>query len=107
MTSDTIRQKFIYNTPYDDNEFPLVLEDNIDMENDKYYLINASYLYCLEEFEFNTIIKDIKNKNIDKVIIKNDYLLKSGNKILVNASLCYIMAFVYLFKKNGIKCKVM
>ena len=49
MTSDTIMQKYIYNTSYDDNDFPLVLEDNIDIEKDKCTSINASYLYCLEE----------------------------------------------------------
>ena len=106
MTSDTIRQKYIYNTPYDDNEFPLVLEDNIDIEKDIFSSINASYLYCLEEQDFKRVIQNIKTGNIDKVVIRNDYCFKSSNKILVNASLCHIMSFVYLFKKNGIKCKV-
>lgn len=106
MTSDTIRQKFIYNTPYDDNEFPLVLEDKIDIENDEYSSINASYLYCLEEDDFNKIVNNVISRNIDKVVIRNDYHFKSSNKILINASLCHIMSFVYLFKKNGLKCKV-
>ena len=73
MTSDTIRQKYIYNTPYDDNEFPLVLEDSFDIEKDKYTSINASYLYCLEEQDFKRVVQNIKTSNIDKVIIRNDY----------------------------------
>ena len=106
MTSDTIRQKYIYNTPYDDNEFPLVLEDGTDIEKDKFTSINASYLYCLEEQDFKRVVQSIKTSNMDKIIIKNDYCFKSSNIKLVNASLCHIMSFVYLFKKNGLKCKV-
>ena len=106
MTSDTIRQKYIYNTPYDDNEFPLVLEDDADVENIQFFSIKASYLYYLDEHNFISIVQNIKSNNLDTVIIKNDYCYKSSNKILIDASLCHIMAFVYLFKKNGLKCKI-
>ncbi len=106
MTSDTIRQKFIYNTPYDDNEFPLVIEDDVDVDNIEFFSIKASYLYCLEEYDFIGIVQNIKSNNLDTVIIKNDYSHKSSNKILIDATLCHIMAFVYLFKKNGLNCKI-
>ena len=106
MTSDTVRQKYIYNTPYDDNEFPLVLEDNINVEKDIFYTINASFLYSLEEEDFKNVIQSIKSNNMNKVIIRNNLGFKSSNKILINASLCYIMSFVYLFKKSGLSCRV-
>ena len=106
MTSDSIRQKFIYNTPYDDNEFPLVIEDNIDIQKEKYLLVNASFLYRLEENDFDQLVASNKSSNISNIVIRNDYYFKSSNKILINASLCHIMTFVYLFKKNGLRCKV-
>ena len=106
VTSDTIMQKYIYNTSYDDNDFPLVLEDNIDIEKDKCTSINASYLYCLEEQDFIRIVQNIEINNIDKIIIKNDYCFKNSNKILINASLSHILSFAYLFKKKRFKCKV-
>lgn len=106
MTSDTIRQKYIYNTPYNDDEFPLVLEDNIDINKSEYFSIDASFLYFLEEQDFIGIVNALKSSRITNVVIINDYHFKNTNKILNNASLCHIMSFVYLFKKNGLKCMV-
>lgn len=104
MVSDTLRQKFIYNTPFDDNEFPLVvLDEDISSNSADTYKINASKLYFIEEMDFENLIKSISNS---KVLILNDYKFKSLNSILNKGSLCHILAFAYLFKKNGFKCNV-
>ena len=105
MTSDTVRQKFIYNTPYDDNEYPLVVEDEFDLNINDYEIIYATQLYQLEENDFDDYIIELKNKNIHKVLIKNDCVFENDNPILKNASYCYIKAFVYLFKKQKLMCR--
>lgn len=106
MVSSTLRQKFIYNTPFNDDDFPLVkLDRDIDIGSIHTFKINASKLYDLEENDFNELLKDIEIK-CNSVLIINDYDFKSQNKNLINGSNAHILAFAYLFKKNGYKSNV-
>lgn len=102
MISSTLRQKFIYNTPFDDDEYPLVKLDLIeDCKNP--YEIKASSLYFIDEKRFNQIVNSLQ-KDCDSVVIIDDYEIKSQNGILQYGIKAYILAFSYLFKKQGFKC---
>lgn len=106
MVADTLRQKFIYATPYDDNEFPLVeLDANLNASTNNSYKINASTLYFLEKEDFESLVNEIKFKH-DSVLIINDYRFKSFNAILNRGCLCHMMAFAYLFKQKELKCNI-
>lgn len=106
MVSSTLRQKFIYNTPFNDDDFPLVkLDGDIDNNSIHTFKINASKLYELEENDFGALLKDLKLK-FNSILIINNYKFKSQNKNLINGSKAHILAFAYLFKKNGYKCGV-
>lgn len=104
MVYDTIRQKFIYNTPFDDKEFPKVtLDETATFKNP--YSINATYLYSLEIDDFENVVDTIRANN-DSVIIVNDYRLKSRNEALSDGIRCHMLAFAYLFKERGILCGI-
>lgn len=106
MVADTLKQKYIYATPYDKNEFPLVkLDSEINSLAKNVFKINASTLYFLEQNDFQSLVSEIKSKH-DSVLIVNDYLFKSSNMILNNGCLCHMMAFAYLFKQNDLKCNI-
>ena len=106
MVADTLRQKFIYATPYDKEEFPLVsLDGELNMLSKNTYKIKASSLYFLEKDEFEIIIIKIKSNDCS-VLIVNDYNFKSSNIILNRGVLCHMMSFAYLFKQNNLKCNI-
>lgn len=106
MISSTLRQKYIYNTPFSDDDFPLVkLDIDIDANSNDVFKINASDLYNLEENDFEKILTSL-DLNIISVLIINDYRFKSQNKKLINGSKAHILAFAYLFKKNGYNCNI-
>ena len=106
MVADTLRQKFIYATPYDKEEFPLVsLDGELNMLSKNTYKIKASSLYFLEKYEFETLIEEIKSNNCS-VLIVNDYNFKSSSIILNKGALCHMMSFAYLFKQNNLKCNI-
>ncbi len=106
MVADTLRQKFIYATPFDENEFPLVeLDSDLNSSTKDIVKINASSLYFLEKDGFESLVNEIKSKH-DSVLIVNDYHFKSSNIILNKGCLCHIMAFAYLFKQKELKCNI-
>lgn len=106
MITDTLRQKFIYATPFDKKEFPLVqLDKNLESKTTVIYKINALSLYFLEKEDFEKLIKSIVGK-YNAVLIINDQKFKSQNCILKNGFLCYMMAFAFLFKQNNLKCNI-
>lgn len=106
MVADTLRQKYIYATPYDEDEFPLVeLDRNITILSKNVFKINGTQLYSLDEDEFKSMLVTIKSK-YDSVLIINDYSFKSSNAILNRGCLCHMMAFAYLFKQNNLKCNI-
>lgn len=105
MVYDTLRQKYIYNTPFDKKEFPKVDLDHDLSSFKNAYFINASSLYFIEAEAFNGLIGSLKGK-IDAIVIKNDLKFKNENKALEEGSKCYILAFAFLFKKNGFFCKI-
>ena len=106
MVADTLRQKYIYATPYDKDEFPLVeLDKDLNSTTENVFKINASKLYFIEKNEFETLVNIIK-PNKDSVLIINDYSFKSSNKILNKGCLCHMMSFAYLFKQNNLKCNI-
>ena len=106
MVTDTLRQKYIYATPYDESEFPLIeLDKDLNSLTNNVFKINASILYFLEKEDFESLINEIKSKH-DSVLIVNDYRFKSFNTILNKGCLCHMMAFAYLFKQNNLKCNI-
>lgn len=106
MVANTLRQKFIYATPYNENEFPLVtLDGDINSLTGNTFKINATTLYSLEQNDFQSLINIIKSK-YSSVLIVNDYRFKSANIILNRGCLCHMMAFAYLFQQNNLKCNV-
>ncbi len=102
MISSALRQKFIYNTPFDDNEFPLVKLDLIESCK-KLYKMKAISLYFIDEKRLNRIANSLQ-KDFDSIVIINDYKIKSQNKILHECIQAYILAFAYIFKKQGLRC---
>ena len=105
MTSDTLRQKFVYNVPFDDDEYPLVKLDTELVYEANLFTINASDLWFIEQGKFNKLCKMVRD-HYAGIIIKYDHEYKSHNQILNRGNKCYLMSFVYLFKKNGIKCTI-
>lgn len=106
MVADTLRQRYIYATPYNKDEFPLVnLDKELNILDNKAFKINGTQLYSLEENEFKTLLNVIKSK-FNSVFIINDYNFKSSNTILNRGCLCHMMAFAYLFKQNNLKCNI-
>lgn len=105
MTSDTLRQKYIYNVPFDDNEQPLVKLDLGLKGNASAYTINATDLYFMEENSFITLCKNIDSR-YSGIVINNDHDSRSKNRILENSNKCYLLSFAYLFKKAGFKCNI-
>lgn len=106
MVADTLRQKFIYATPYDKDEFPLVdLDRNINLKMEDVFRINASELYFIEKEEFESLVSTLKSHN-NSVLIINDYNFKSSNVILHKGCLCHMLSFAYLFKTNNIRCNI-
>ncbi len=106
MVADTLRQKFIYATPYDRNEFPLVeLDKELNSSTKNTYKINASALYFLEKADFESLVDKIKREH-DSILIIDDYHFKSTNVILNKGCLCHMMTFAYLFKQKQLKCNI-
>ena len=106
MVADTLRQKFIYATPFDKDEFPLVnLDKNLDLKTKNTFKINASELYFMEKDEFESLVNIIKSHS-NSVLIVNDYNFKSSNIVLNKGCLCHMMSFAYLFKTNNLKCNI-
>lgn len=105
MISDTLRQRFLYSVPFDDNGFPLVVFDD-QLENQaKSETISGKDLYFWEKEVFERFV-DSRRGRIEEIIIVNDLDLKSGNKRLSDGLKCYLMAFAYRFKKSGFRCSI-
>ena len=105
MTSDTLRQKFIYDVPFDDDGFPLLKLDHIENKL-KMHTVLASDLWFIETNTFNALCTMVK-KSYAGVSIKIDHTFRSSNPILLRGYKCYLMSFAYLFKKEGLKCQIM
>lgn len=105
MVYDTLRQKFIYDTPFDKDEFPKLCLINENSSFKKPYIINASSLYFLEKDDFTSLIKVVRKEH-DSLIINNDYSFINSNKALEEGAKCYVMAFAFLFQKEGLLCKI-
>lgn len=102
MTSDTIKQKFLYNIPLLDNDYPMVLIDKVytktDCNREKLYFSN---ICNLTKEKFDSLINVIKANGSDSIIIENDFA-HFDNLIIKNAVKYYLLAFAYWFKKNNI-----
>lgn len=98
MISDTLRQKFIYSTPYSDDGLPLVVLDEIRDDESSGETISGKSLYFWERDDFERFVSTHAGKT-KKVIIINDYDLKSSSKRLEDVPKCYLMSFACLFKK--------
>ena len=105
MTSDTLRQKYVYNVPFDDDEYPLVKFDKELVNKANLFTIKASDLWFIEQEDFNKLCKVVKG-HYDGIVIKYDYEHKSHNQTLYKGNKCYLLSFVYHFKKSGIKCTI-
>lgn len=107
MISDTLWQKYIYNTPFDDDEMPL-LNSRKSIINGIYKTINISgkSLYSYNKKDFLKLCNDFHNNDYLNVIIDNDYEFESNNSILINSAKAHMLSFCYLFQENGFNCIV-
>lgn len=106
MIGDTLRQKFIYATPFADDGFPLVvLDDETRFDPTKTEYVSGQSLYFWEESEFRAYVESTKKK-ASAIVILDDYRFKSGNKLLEDGAKCHLMSFAYLFKKAGFLCAI-
>ncbi len=106
MISDTLRQKYLYATPFADDGFPLVrLDDESRMDCDSIETISGSSLYHWEQETFDAFVTSRKGK-IAAVLIEDDLCLQSNNPILKNGVKCFLMSFAYHFKKAGFQCAI-
>lgn len=106
MISDTLRQKFIYSTPFTDDGFPLViLDDGQRDEGTSFVTVSGKSLYYWGKEDFDRFISNTKGR-AEKIIILNDYELKSRNQRLEDGLKCYLLSFAYHFKKSGFRCTI-
>ncbi len=104
MIGDTLRQKYVYATPFADDGFPLVvLDDENKFDSTRTEIVSGQSLYYWEEKEFLSFVESRK-KSIDAIIVLDDYQFKSDNKILQAGAKCHLMSFAYHFKKAGFLC---
>lgn len=100
MTSDTLWQKYIYNTPFDDEGLPLLNSRKSTPEPPIAYLL-GSFCYQLTEKEFNILCKNLHRQGVHSVVLINDYCFKSDNPIIRKGSLAHMRAFCFLFQQQG------
>lgn len=104
MLDSTLKQKFIYNTPFTDDEMPYVILDKLP-DNPK--MISISQLCSLEYYDFNNLISDLKNRKAFEILLCNDAELHSNNDMIKRAVKCYLMSFAYHFKKQGFRVDIL
>jgi len=103
MLDSTLRQKFLYNTPFTNDEMPYVLLDEVSSGAKQ---INLSHLCVLEESAFIKLAIEARSTNTNEIVLVNDLTLFSNNLIIVRALKCYLLSFAYHFKKLGFKVNV-
>lgn len=100
MTSNTLWQKYIYNTPFDDEGFPLLNSRKSALEPPVAYLLGSS-CYQLTEKEFGVLCGNLHRQGVHSVVLINDYHFQSDNPIVQKGSLAHMMAFCFLFQQQG------
>ncbi len=105
MTSDTIRQKFLYNIPLLDNGFPLVKLDDIVSYSGDIKIIRLTELWKLELQSFKELLESL-TITTSFILLKNDLSIQNDNPILSNAIKCYLESFAYWFKKANLKVAI-
>ena len=105
MTSDTVRQKFLYNIPLLDNGYPLVKLDDINSYSGNIKIIRLTELWNLELQNFKELLK-ILSINPSFILLKNDLYIQNNNPIMQNAIKCYLESFAYWFKKAKLKVAI-
>ncbi len=106
MIGDTLRQKYLYATPFKDDGFPLVvLDDEKEFCPERTEYISGQSLYFWKEDELHSFIKSRKHST-DSIVIINDYNFDSRNKCLEDGARCHMMSFAYLLKKAGFSCAI-
>lgn len=105
MTSDTIRQKFLYNIPLLDNGYPLVKLDDINSYSGNIKIIRLTELWNLELQNFKELLKNL-SLNPSFILLKNDLYIQNNNPIMQNVIKCYLESFAYWFKKANLKVAI-
>ncbi len=103
MLDSTLRQKFIYNTPFTDDEMPYVILDNIAKDA---IVIKLSYLYVLEKSEFLELSMKLKDAKSNDLLLTNDLAITANNQIILCAIKCYLLSFAYHFQKQGFNVSI-
>ena len=103
MLDSTLRQKFIYNTPFTDDEMPYILLNNIDGDA---VVIKLSHLYKLEEIDFINLSEKLKNAKTNELLLINDLMITSNNQIIQRSIKCYLLSFAYHFQKQGFNVNI-
>lgn len=102
MTSDTLRQKFIYNTPFNDDGFPLLNSRlSVISEGMHIFSVSGKHLFELEKGDFDKLCDGLKNNGIDAIVIINDYHLQCQNPLLLRGIKAHLMSFCHLFQQKG------
>lgn len=105
MTSDTLWQKYIYNTPFDNEEMPLLNSRMSKLDfNDKSFIISGRSLYDLDKTSFIELCSSLKSNGYINIIITDDYRFTSDNLYVRNGAIAHQKAFCYLFQKRGFHC---
>lgn len=102
MTSDTLWQKYVYDTPFDDDEMPLLNSRKSTIDGTrKTFEISGKSLYGLDSRSFEKICKTLMDGNFGNVVIIDDYQFRSNNSTVVKGSKAHMMSFCHLFQKKG------
>lgn len=105
MTSDTLWQKYIYNTPFDDEEMPLLNSRLSKLDfNDKNFIISGRSLYDLDKASFIELCSSLKSDSYINITIIDDYCFASDNMYVKNGAIAHQKSFCYLFQKQGFHC---
>lgn len=100
MISNTLWQKYIYNTPFDDEGLPLLNSRKSTPEPPISYLLGSS-CYQVTEEEFVILCKNLQRQGVHSVVLINDYHFQSDNPIVRKGNLAHMMAFCFLFQQQG------
>ena len=100
MTSDTLWQKYIYNTPFDDEGFPLLNSPKSVIDPPLAYLL-GSFCYQLTEKEFGVLCGNLHRQGVHSVVLINDYRFESDNPNIRKGSLAHMKALCFLFQQQG------
>lgn len=108
MTSDTLWQRYIYDTPFDDDEMPLLNSrmSVTDSSTEKSFRISGRSLYSLSLMDFERLCTSLKRGGYHSVVIVDDYAWLTENGRVRKGADAHMKAFCHHFQRKGFCCNI-